>query len=83
MTREDYVEATRNPSMFVYLEDFNKLWKDYQKLKDENEKVREGLDLLLAIVGLTAFKYEGQREVLQDACDRGNEALGREPRTKA
>ena len=33
------------------------------------------LTTLLLIVGLTAFKHEGQREVLQEAVDHGYEAL--------
>jgi len=84
MTKEEYERIINGESRGIMLQGpFKRLWEDYQKLKEENEKVRDGLDLLLLIVGLTAFKYEGQREVLQDACDRGNEALGRAPRTKA
>ena len=85
MTKEEYIRTygCDCDTSFISEIAFDKLWEDYQKLKEENEKVREGLDLLLSIVGLTAFKYEAQREVLQDACDRGNEALGRAPRTRA
>jgi hypothetical protein len=29
----------------------------------------EALETMLLVVGLTAFKHEGQRKVLQDSCD--------------
>lgn len=32
-------------------------------------EIYNALDSLVAIVGLTAFKYEGQRQVLQEAVD--------------
>ena len=59
---------------------------DYEKWDMENERdrlidqkweLREALDTLVAIVGLTAFKYEEQRAVLQEAIDKANEVLRR------
>jgi len=35
----------------------------------------EALDTLVAVIGLTAFKYEGQRQVLQEAVDLSVAAL--------
>jgi len=35
----------------------------------------EALDTLVAVVGLTAFKHEGQRQVLQEAVDLSVAAL--------
>lgn len=37
--------------------------------------LREALDTLVAVVGLTAFKYEGQRKPLQEAIDNARAAL--------
>ena len=59
---------------------------DYEKWDMENERdrlidqkweLREALETLVAIVGLTAFKYEEQRAVLQEAIDKANEVLRR------
>lgn len=38
-------------------------------------KLYERLDQLVAVVGLTAFKYEGQRAVLQEAVDEALSVL--------
>ena len=46
-------------------------------LIDQRDDLREALDTLVAIVGLTAFKYEEQRAVLQEAMDKANEVLRR------
>lgn len=37
----------------------------------------EALDTLTTVVGLTAFKYEAQRAVLQEACDKGRAAINK------
>ena len=47
------------------------------RLIDQRDDLREALDTLVAVVGLTAFKYEEQRAVLQDAVDKAREVLRR------
>ena len=47
------------------------------RLIDQKDDLREALDTLVAIVGLTAFKYEEQRSVLQEAMDKAREVLRR------
>jgi len=41
----------------------------YAEAADEITQLRMALDALVHVVGLTAFKYESQREVLQEAVD--------------
>ena len=50
-----------------------------ERYYDEKVALREALDCLVAVVGLTAFKYEEQRSVLQEAIDKANEVLRRTP----
>lgn len=47
------------------------------RLIDQKDELREALDTLVAIVGLTAIKYEEQRSVLQEAMDKACEVLRR------
>ena len=47
------------------------------RLIDQKDDLRKALDTLVAIVGLTAFKYEEQRSVLQEAMDKASEVLRR------
>ena len=47
------------------------------RLIDKKDDLREALDTLVAIVGLTAIKYEGQRAVLEEAMDKAREVLRR------
>lgn len=42
---------------------------------NSHEAMKEALNALIAVVGLTAFKYEGQRAVLQEAVDQARAAL--------
>ena len=51
--------------------------EERDRLIDQKEDLREALDTLVAIVGLTAIKYEGQRAVLQEAVDKAREVLRR------
>lgn len=57
--------------------DMEHLENERDRLIDQKDELREALDTLVAIVGLTAFKYEGQRAVLQEAMDKANEVLRR------
>jgi hypothetical protein len=41
-------------------------------------RLREALETLMLIVGLTAFKYEGQRAALEDAMNHARAALAGE-----
>ena len=50
-----------------------------ERYYDEKVALREALDCLVAVVGLTAFEYEEQRSVLQEAIDKANEVLRRTP----
>ena len=47
----------------------------YFAIKAERDALREALDTLYAVVGLTAFKHEAQRAVLQEAMDQACAAL--------
>ena len=47
------------------------------RLIDQKDELREALDTLVAIVGLTAIRYEEQRAVLQEAMDKACEVLRR------
>ena len=51
--------------------------EERDRLIDQRDDLREALATLVAIVGLTAFKYEGQRAVLQEAVDKAREVLRR------
>lgn len=44
-------------------------------LQSSRDAMREALDTLLAIIGLTAIKYPGQLLPLQEACDLAKKAL--------
>lgn len=57
--------------------DMEHLENERDRLIDQKDALREALDTLVAIVGLTAFKYEEQRAVLQEAMDKANEVLRR------
>ena len=57
--------------------DIEHLENERDRLIDQKDELREALDTLVAIVGLTAFKYEEQRAVLQEAMDKANEVLRR------
>lgn len=46
------------------------------QLQLDTIKLRAALETLISIVGLTAFKHEGQRKVLQEAVDLGYKVLG-------
>jgi len=48
---------------------------DPEKLKEAFTEMYEALDALLLVVGLTAFRYESQREVLQIAVNAAGDAL--------
>jgi hypothetical protein len=41
----------------------------------EIKRLREALECLVLVVGLTAFKYEGQRSALQEAVNYAQTAL--------
>lgn len=43
----------------------------------------EALDTLLLVVGLTAFKHEGQRKVLEEAADLARSAIAKATKGKA
>ena len=45
----------------------------------DRDAYRSALDTLYAIVGLTAFKYEEQRAVLQEAMDQASTVLHPKP----
>ena len=47
------------------------------RLIDQRDDLREALETLVAIVGLTAIKYEEQRSVLQEAMDKACAVLRR------
>lgn len=49
-----------------------------QALRAQNKALKEAIDTLVAVVGLTAFKYAAQRAILQEAVDGALKALGRE-----
>ena len=57
--------------------DIEHMENERDRLIDQRDDLREALDTLVAIVGLTAFKYEEQRAVLQEAMDKANEVLRR------
>ena len=57
--------------------DIEHLENERDRFLDQKDELREALDTLVAIVGLTAFKYEEQRAVLQEAMDKANEVLRR------
>jgi len=48
---------------------------ELKQLKQDNASIREALECIISVVGLTAFKYEDQRAVLQESIDMGNSAL--------
>ena len=57
--------------------DIEHMENERDRLIDQRDDLREALDTLVAIVGLTAFKYEEQRAVLQEAMDKADEVLRR------
>ena len=54
-----------------------KLGEGIEALEADRNALWDALDTLVYIVGLTAFKYEEQRAVLQEALDQANEVLMR------
>ena len=57
--------------------DMEHLENERDRLIDQKDELREALDTLVAIVGLTAIRYEEQRAVLQEAMDKACEVLRR------
>lgn len=57
--------------------DIEYLENERDRLIGQKDELREALATLVAIVGLTDFKYEEQRAVLQEAMDKANEVLRR------
>lgn len=55
-----------------------KLETDLAACQSARKELRGALDTLVLVVGLTAFKYEGQRQVLQEAVDEARAALAKE-----
>lgn len=53
----------------VNSETMNEAANELIRLHNANVELLDSLETLVAIVGLTAFKYEAQREVLQEAVD--------------
>jgi hypothetical protein len=54
-------------------EDGNYFHRD--EVQAEINRLRDALECLVLVVGLTAFKYEGQRSALQEAVNYAQTAL--------
>ena len=50
---------------------------EIHRLEEERDALLDALRGLVAVVGLTAFKHEGQRAVLQEAVDNATAAIAK------
>lgn len=70
--------AARRAELLDKVKNYHRDVEELATLREQNQVLREALDTLVAVVGLTAFKHETQRAVLQEAVDGALKALGRE-----
>ena len=67
----EFIEDSKTKKSF----DMNDCIKELNSLNQDNVKLCEALECVIAVIGLTAFKYESQRSVLQESIDMANTVL--------